>query len=205
MPATSKAAKQRVREAVTASNKRRTQHGHAVDSGRTKTYNLWLSIKDRCSNPNHKAYHRYGGRGITVCKAWADDYEVFLEAIGAPPSPKHTLDRINNNRGYKPGNVQWATRKEQANNRENNVCLTYKGVRRSLHEWAIELGIPYNTLSQRRFKGLTTKQILAPKVHERDALHTFNGKKRSLREWAALSGVKYATLWWRVKHGKPLF
>jgi len=82
----------------------------------TPEYWSWSGMIQRCTNPRNPAFHNYGGRGIKVCKRWLK-FENFFADLGLKPSPKHTLDRINNSRGYSPDNCQWATWKEQNNNR----------------------------------------------------------------------------------------
>ncbi|MFD1274885.1 hypothetical protein [Streptomyces kaempferi] len=96
----------------TASARART-HGMR----KTSEYAIWTSMKQRCHNPAHQHYEDYGGRGITVCQRWQDSFEAFFGDIGPRPSADHTLDRVDNDRGYEPGNVQWRTRREQAQNR----------------------------------------------------------------------------------------
>ena len=84
---------------------------------KTPEYRCWQQIKERCLNPKHKAYPDYGGRGITIDPVWVQDFEAFYSFVGNRPTAKHSLDRIENSRGYEPGNVRWATMKEQNNNR----------------------------------------------------------------------------------------
>jgi hypothetical protein len=87
-------------------------------------YAIWTSMKQRCLNPAHRHYASYGGRGITVCQRWQDSFEAFLADVGPRPSKAHTLDRIDNDRGYEPDNVAWRTRTEQAQNRRPQLRET---------------------------------------------------------------------------------
>lgn len=96
---------------------------------------VWYGMVGRCHNPEHKSYKYYGGRGITVYASWRDDYMSFLAYIGKRPSSKYTLERIRNAEGYKPGNVKWATQKEQQNNRRSNRPLTLNGVTKNAQQW----------------------------------------------------------------------
>ena len=83
----------------------------------TPEYRSWQMMKNRCHNPKARDYKYYGARGITVCKRWRDSYEAFLVDMGRKPSPLHTLDRKNSDKGYTPSNCRWATREEQSRNR----------------------------------------------------------------------------------------
>lgn len=191
--------------AVAESNRRRAKHGQAGGEAKpSKVYVAWRSMKERCLNPNNSHYHRYGGRGITVCKKWVDSFEAFYADVGDPPEGAW-LDRINNNRGYTKSNVRWATPKQQANNRKTNLFIKHNGKRLTLAEWARELNVPYQLLMNRWVKGKRGAELLAPRQQTRDQTVTYKGKTMTLREWEAVSGVKYQTLWYRHKNGLPLF
>jgi hypothetical protein len=96
------------------------RHGAATRSAQTKEYKAWVSLKQRCLNPNSQKYMDYGGRGITVCQEWADSFDAFLAHIGyAPEGNRISIDRINNEGNYEPGNVRWATPYQQVMNRRN--------------------------------------------------------------------------------------
>lgn len=91
-------------------------HGHARAGAPSPEYRTWQSMKTRCGNPKHPKYANYGGRGITVCQEWAGSFEQFLADMGKKPHPRMSIDRIDNEQGYKPGNCRWATYKEQSAN-----------------------------------------------------------------------------------------
>jgi len=98
--------------------KRGVVHGESSTSrgGATVEYRAWRGMIDRCHNPANKYYRNYGGRGITVCMRWRKSFPNFLSDVGRRPSAKHSLDRIKNHLGYRPGNVKWSTQAEQVRN-----------------------------------------------------------------------------------------
>ena len=102
-------------------------NGEAANGKQTPEYNAWAAMKNRCGNKKNKKYHRYGGRGIKVCEEWRNDYLAFLSHVGRRPSENHSLDRYPNRNGnYEPGNVRWATRKEQQANRDPFLHLGWR-------------------------------------------------------------------------------
>jgi len=115
----------------------------------TKEYRTWGNMKKRCLNPNDKNYKKYGGRGITVCKNWEDSFENFFEDMGYAPSPKHTIDRIDNNGIYEATNCRWATQKEQNRNYSRNINITINDKTHCLKEWCEIYNKPYDLVYQR--------------------------------------------------------
>ena len=137
-----------------ASRVKRT-HGQS----KTKLHYAWLQMKGRCINPRHKEYRYYGGRGIKVCERWLN-FENFAADIGQPPSPKHSIDRKNNDGDYEPGNVKWSTQVEQVRNRGIAIYVEINGVRRHLAEWAEVSGNSYSKLLQRLRRGIVGEMLL---------------------------------------------
>ncbi len=144
-----------------------TTHGHKSEGQVSRTYMAWQSMIKRCTNPNDKAYHNYGGRGIKVCKRWMK-FENFLEDMGEPPTQEHSIDRIDNDGNYCKANCQWAIPKEQARNRRNNLFITYRNKTQLLIQWAEEYQISYYVLWERLFKlGWSIEKALTTPVRKR--------------------------------------
>src|SRR4026208_765775 len=125
-----------------------------------------FAMKARCNDPRDDAYRWYGGRGITVCAAWAESFEAFLRDIGPRPSRRHTLDRIDNARGYEPGNVRWATRLQQMRNTRANRWLECNGGRLTIQDWARRIGASHATIHTRLQRGWPLDKALTtpPKI-----------------------------------------
>jgi hypothetical protein len=143
--------------------KRNTTHGMAKRKDRKQAYITWAHIKERCENPSCRDYKNYGGRGIAVCDSW-QIFENFYNSMGDPPTSKHTIERVNNNKNYEPDNCIWATRKEQNNNTRLNRILELNGQRKTLAQWSESTGINHKTLSTRLRDGWSVERALTQKV-----------------------------------------
>jgi hypothetical protein len=139
------------------------KHGHKGNGKTSKVYRAWQSMKSRCYL-NSPINHQYLARGIGVCDEWRNNFEVFAAHIGPPPSPTHSVDRIDNSRGYEPGNVRWATKKEQGNNKSNNTLLTAFGVTRTLPQWGGEVGLSVQVLRNRIKAGWPIEKVICRPV-----------------------------------------
>jgi len=139
-------------------NRGRKQVTHGAS--KRSEYRIWQCMRQRCSNPKTKWFHNYGGRGIRVCKRWETSFEAFFEDMGPRPSREHTLDRVDNDGHYEPGNVRWATRDEQMNNIRSTIRLTIDGVTRTISEWAAVAGIPRKLISHRLELGWRIDTVL---------------------------------------------
>jgi len=157
-----------------------TRHGHNLNGKPSPTYRSWYHMKDRCQNSSHPHYKDYGARGIRVCERW-QDFANFLADMGERPEDK-TLDRIDNNKGYEPGNCRWATKKQQTQNRRVLktqrlfVATNRQGkvvTSNNQHEFAKQYGLDQRNInaclndkrkSHRGWKFYYAKDYLAPVV-----------------------------------------
>ena len=129
--------------------------------GQTKSslYMRWIDMLRRCYQPHNKGYHNYGGRGITVCDEWLNDFQAFYDwayANGYNPNAKRgecTLDRIDVNGNYEPSNCRWVDMKAQSNNTRRNHILVIGNEEKNIGQWAEEKGMNYSTLNERIRRG----------------------------------------------------
>ena len=132
-----------------------TTHGMTL----TPEHISWKAMMARCRNENRKDYPEYGGRGIVVCERWLK-FENFFADMGPKPSPGHSLDRIDANGNYEPGNCRWATASAQQRNKRNSVLISFNGLTLSAADWADRLGISRKVICQRVRQGLPVSAVL---------------------------------------------
>jgi len=145
----------------------------------------------RCFNTNAHAYGSYGGRGIIVCDRWRHSFVAFFHDMGLKPYAGAEIERKNNDGPYSPENCCWSTRKEQNRNKRSNHLLTHNGKTQCVTDWAVEVGLKYNTILARLSYGWTVEQALqrpqqrGRKPGQRKDAHmiTYRGKTQSVGDW----------------------
>jgi hypothetical protein len=146
-------------------NKFALKHGHATNGIVTPEYAAWRSMKSRCINPNREDFKYYGAMGVSVCQKWFDSFESFLADVGPRPSPEHSLDRFPNRYGnYEPGNVRWATRIEQASNKDITRTVSVNGNEVTVADLCREYQINLDSLNSRLFRGWTLEEALTTPI-----------------------------------------
>ena len=164
-------------------------------------YHTWRNMVNRCTNSNRPDYERYGGRGITVCARWIDSPQLFIDDMGERPAG-HSIDRIDNDKGYSPDNCRWATASQQGKNTRRARKITHNGLTLCLSEWSEKLGIPRLTIYRRLRRGMSVADALATPSHLNIITH--NGKTMCASDWAAHFGLKQATFAARLRKGEPI-
>lgn len=140
-------------------------HGHTANY-RTPEYKTWQNMRSRCENPNAVGFHAYGGRGVRVCEEWRlgdgtkSGFECFLADIGPRPTEKHSLDRINVDGNYEPGNCRWADNQQQQRNRRDNIWVEVDGRRMLISDAIEKLDIPRTSFYRLLDKGISLKEAI---------------------------------------------
>lgn len=139
-----------------------TTHGESYGANKKPEFGVWLQMHGRCEQPSTPSYKNYGGRGISVCARWSGPtgYQNFLEDMGRRPSPKHQIDRINNDGNYEKNNCAWVTRLVQMSHTRHNHPIEYKGETLHLAEWARRIGVNAATLRRRLKHGWPIERAL---------------------------------------------
>ena len=159
------------------------KHGYASKVARPAIYTAWRSMIDRCYYPRLAAYKNYGGRKIKVCRRWRHSFVNFLADMGEPPTEKYSIDRIDNNGNYEPGNCRWATRIEQQRNKRTNRMLTFNGETHCSAEWNEKLRLPHGTITRRLFSGWSVEQALSIPSNVKRSTHRKRVEKARSEAW----------------------
>lgn len=129
----------------------------------TRLYRIWSNMIQRCTNPKHDWYSRYGENGISVCDEWKRFDAFHSWAMSNGYSDSLSIDRIDNSKGYSPNNCRWATPQEQTDNRECSIYISFNGDSKTLKEWSKDTGIPYKNLLWRIRRGWDAERALTTK------------------------------------------
>ena len=130
----------------------------------TPVWNSWMAMRQRCHYPQDINYKNYGARGIRVCNRWMNSFESFYSDMGDRPDGT-SLDRINNDGNYEPGNCAWATKPEQGTNQRTNRFIEHDGQRLTLMQWSRQTGLSKHTISMRIKKGWSIDKALTTPLH----------------------------------------
>jgi len=179
-------------------------------------YNSWTHIIRRCTNPKEKTYKNYGGRGITVFSCWLPQITKkgpnigFVQfynwiQINLGPRPLNmTLDRIDNNGNYEPGNLRWATPKQQTINRRNSIVIEYNGIKKSLIEWCDDYGLPLGAIKQRYYNHYPIDELFIKPIRNADNWNKkfyLNSEEWTVEKLSLKTGINKNTIWGRIRNG----
>lgn len=181
--------------------KRMTKHGQK----RTRLYNIWCGMKERCNNPNSQAYKDYGSRDITICDEWNNDFMNFYQwSIENGYEENLSIDRIDVNGNYEPSNCRWATTDEQCNNRRNNIKITYNGKTQTLFQWCEEYGLEYRMILARyhnpNFQNKSIEELLFT-PNQKQILITYKNETHTISEWSKLTNIRHNVIFDRWQKG----
>ena len=168
-------------------------------------YSTWIGIRQRCNNPNNSSYKNYGGRGVSICKEWNDDFLAFQKwskENGAQVGLQ--IDRIDVNGNYEPSNCRWVDTITQANNKRSNRVIEYRGEKHTVMEWSRKTGVKESVIRSRIDKyGCTIGQALGYEEYDGSPDHIieYNGERHNITEWAYITGINKGTISSRLRYG----
>lgn len=169
----------------------------------TPEYISYVSMLRRCTDAKSRMFPRYGGRGITVCDAWLGEngLRAFISDMGNKPTKKHTLERVDNESGYSPGNCVWATKLEQAQNRCTTRLITIDGVTKSQSGWDQSKGSSLNIVGDRIRRGWSADDAVKTPVAKYTRDLTYNGETLSMHAWENKMALGHGAIAHRLKLG----
>jgi len=190
-----------------ASKERATKHGFT----RTRFYQIWKGMRQRCLNPNNPSYKIYGGREIGIYREWGefaafkkDMHESYLKHVEKFGEKNTTIDRTDGSKSYSPENYRWATYMVQGSNTRQNTLLTFGNESKYLSEWARKVGIQHQTISRRlKDKNKTIKEILYTPLN-RGRMLTYKGKTQNIADWSRELEIPYQRLYQHLYKGVEL-
>lgn len=166
----------------------------------TRLHRIWRSIQDRCYNQKNQDYRHYGGRGITVCDEWREDFMSFYNwSMENGYEEILTIDRIDVNKGYCPDNCRWVSMVEQSNNRRNNKVITFHGESLTIAQWSKKIGVKYGDIQNRLNYGYSFEDAINPNFKR--VYHYKTEENQRLKELCEKRGVPYKLVFQRVKAG----
>jgi hypothetical protein len=177
---------------------------HGMSRPRTPEYMAWDAMIQRCTNPNRTQSKDYYGRGITVCDEWRNSFEQFYTDIGPKPTTQHQLNRIDNEKGYFPGNVEWTTPRENARNKRSNHLITYNGETLPLCDMAVKYGISERALCHRLARGKSVEEAMTTKVQEKNKTYTAFGESGTMPYFSKKYSVSIQLIRQRLKQGMSI-
>lgn len=171
----------------------------------TRLFNIWSGMRTRCYNKSDYHYKWYGARGITICDDWKNDFQAFYDwSMQNGYKEDLSIDRIDNDGNYCPGNCRWITHHEQSYNTRSNVYLTYNGETKCVSEWSNIIGISDGTLYHRIKCGWSDEKILTTPIlipETQQIILEIDGQKRSIQEWSKISGISTQNIKHRLSVG----
>jgi hypothetical protein len=173
--------------------KAQVKHGKS----NTITYGIYNGMLQRCLNYKNNHFKDYGGRGITVCERWLAGFEFFLADMGECPL-KHTIERSDVNNGYSPENCIWAMNDVQQNNKRTSRFIEFNGERKTIAQWASELGMTRHALRGRIDLGWSIEMAFNTPIDKKQIGHNImiehNGRSMTMRQWSEDTGIGYDSL-----------